>query len=211
MVYDLRSDALEEQQEAEHPLIADMREAEHASETALVWLERTLPTIMRRLLDADDLDLPLLQLPLAQMRLAQALYAEREEHGSTATDAGETMSRLSERLGVRHNALTQVADRLVARGLIERVADVCDRRVVRLRLTETGYDWVHVRRQRRRAHLESLWVLLSVQERQEVLASVRILEQAAARLQQNSSSSSSSMEGTSVPLTMSQAAIGSVV
>src|SRR5581483_11344934 len=106
---------------------------EAATDEIVAWLESSLPRIMRRLMDSENLDMPLLQLPLAQMRLAQALYVDNES--AEFSLLGETMGRLSDRLGVRHNALTQAADRLVNHGLAERLSDPSDRRVVRLRLT----------------------------------------------------------------------------
>ena len=70
------------------------------------------------------------------MRLAQALYVDSADAELTLN--GETMGRLSERLGVKQNALTQAADRLVNHELAERRSDVSDRRIVRLRLTGEG-------------------------------------------------------------------------
>jgi DNA-binding MarR family transcriptional regulator len=144
---------------------------------AVFWLEEVLPRMMRRLLDSNDLDMPLLQLPLAQLRLAQALY---DIPGGP--EGGEAMGRLSERLGVRQNALTQAADRLIAHGLAERLSDAHDRRIVRLRLTQTGQDWVRARRARRRSHLEKLWNALPLEERDLFLQAVRTLEAATERL-----------------------------
>jgi DNA-binding MarR family transcriptional regulator len=155
-------------------------EATADQEEALSWLERTLPRIMRRLMDAENLDMPLLQLPLAQMRLAQGLY--RDSEGREVGEAGETMGKLSDRLGVRQNALTQAADRLVNHGLAERLSDPTDRRIVRLRLTEKGREWVRARRARRRARFEELWTLLSPEERDTFLQAVRTLETAGDRL-----------------------------
>ncbi len=146
----------------------------------LAWMERTLTATMRRLMDTENLDMPLLQLPLAQMRLAQALYGDGET--ALSSGPGETMGRLSERLHVRQNALTQAADRLVNHGLAERLSDPADRRIVRLRLTMTGEAWVRERRGRRRARYEHLWNLLDAQERSEFLHAVRVLEAAGNRL-----------------------------
>src|SRR5258708_5001379 len=112
---------------------------------AFVWLERVLVSTFRRLMDTENLDMPLLQLPLAQLRLAQALYDENPEY----VQAGETMGKLSERLGVKQNALTQAAARLVNHDLAERLSDRNDRRIVRLRLTQKGQEWVRERRARR--------------------------------------------------------------
>jgi len=150
------------------------------TEAELAWLETVLPRIMRRLMDAENLDMPLFQLPLAQMRLAYALYAERET--PELAIYGETMGKLSDRLGVRQNALTQAADRLVKHGLAERLSDPTDRRVVRLRLTQTGNDWVRQRRERRHEHLGALWAELNESERQEFLHAVNVLEAVAQRL-----------------------------
>ena len=154
------------------------------TEAALAWLETVLPRIMRRLMDAVNLDMPLFQLPLAQMRLAYALYVEHEK--PELAEIGETMGRLSERLGVRQNALTQAADRLVKHSLAERLSDPTDRRVVRLRLTATGNDWVRQRRERRHEHLGALWGELDELERREFLHAVNVLEAVARRLNMRS-------------------------
>lgn len=158
------------------PLLPDLSDGGEE----LAWLERTLTAIMRRLMDTENLDMPLLQLPLAQMRLAQALYRDKES--SHSLTPGETMGRLSERLHVRQNALTQAADRLVNHGLAERLSDPTDRRIVRMRLTAKGEEWVRERRSRRRARYEHLWTLLAPQERTEFLDAVRVLEAAGNRL-----------------------------
>ena len=147
---------------------------------ALAWLETVLPRIMRRLMDSENLDMPLFQLPLAQMRLAYALFPDDDSPEHAA--AGETMGRLSDRLGVRQNALTQAADRLVRHGLAERLSDASDRRVVRLRLTETGAAWVRERRLRRHEHLAALWTELDEAERTEFLHAVNVLQAVALRL-----------------------------
>jgi len=155
-------------------------ELETSEADALDWLEQTLPHTMRRLMDSEDLEQPLLQLPLAQMRLAQALYNETDFPGIRAQ--GETMGRLSERLGTRQNALTQAADRLINHGLAERLSDANDRRIVRLRLSEKGREWVASRRARRRARLADLWHILTVEERTEFLGAIRVLEDFSSRL-----------------------------
>ncbi|HLV79142.1 MAG TPA: MarR family transcriptional regulator [Chthonomonadaceae bacterium] len=153
-----------------------------SDQEAFAWLEATLPRIMRRLMDSENLDMPLLQLPLAQLRLAHALYGLEGE--PEILTAGETMGRLSERLGVRQNALTQAADRLINHGLAERLSDPRDRRVVRLRLTQKGREWVEARRARRRARLSQLWSLLDPRERLAVVQAIRTLEAAADRLEE---------------------------
>jgi DNA-binding MarR family transcriptional regulator len=151
--------------------------AQGVEEIAVHWLEQIVPRIMRRLMDSDNLDSPLLQLPLAQIRLAQALHADTGDAGD-----GETMGGLSQRLGVRHSALTQAADRLIHNGLAERVNDARDRRIVRLRLTQKGREWVGERRDRRRARLAQLWSVLALDERSAFLRAVVTLDAATSRL-----------------------------
>ena len=160
------------------PALTDAPSApESADGDTLRWLERALPQAIRGLLGMDDLNSPLTQLPLAQLRLARALYDAMDEAG----ERGEMMGQLSARLGVRHNALTQAADRLIRRGLAERVSDPRDRRVVRMRLTPTGHAWVSASRARRRAHLTDIWMGMPPAARAEFVSAVRVLESIARR------------------------------
>ena len=82
---------------------------------------------------------------LTLMRLFRAL--ERVDSGLTpqqyrflklAGAGGERSARLAERLAVAKPTLTTTADALVAAGLIHREAELGDRRVVRLCLTDAG-------------------------------------------------------------------------
>jgi DNA-binding MarR family transcriptional regulator len=51
---------------------------------------------------------------------------------------GPTMSDVAEYLLLRHHSAVELTDRAEAAGLVERVPDDDDGRIVRLRLTETG-------------------------------------------------------------------------
>lgn len=53
-------------------------------------------------------------------------------------DSGMSMRELSARLGGHASTATGIADRLAARGLVERHEDAADRRVKRVRLTPEG-------------------------------------------------------------------------
>jgi len=53
-------------------------------------------------------------------------------------DGALTMGELAERLCVKPHTAVEMADRMVALGLVERVQDTDDRRRVRVRLTEDG-------------------------------------------------------------------------
>jgi len=57
-----------------------------------------------------------------------------------APEAGVPMNALARELGVSLPTVTGVVDRLVREGLVERGADPADRRVVLVRLTDTGRD-----------------------------------------------------------------------
>jgi DNA-binding MarR family transcriptional regulator len=52
--------------------------------------------------------------------------------------AGPTIGEVAEHLLLRHHSAVGLADRCVAAGLVRRVPDAGDHRVVRLRLTRTG-------------------------------------------------------------------------
>ncbi len=154
------------------------------ADSVLNWLEQILPDITRQLNDSRNLDLPMFQLPLAQMRLIKALYSESSQ--TIALESGESMGQLSARLGVKQNALTQAADRLIARSLAVRQHDSSDRRIVRLKLTDLGREWVHARYSRRREHLQHIWEQMEPQDKQEFVQSIKVLERIGRRYKNNS-------------------------
>jgi DNA-binding MarR family transcriptional regulator len=51
---------------------------------------------------------------------------------------GKTMSELSTALNIDNSTLTRLADRLVREGFAERIRDDSDRRISKLRITESG-------------------------------------------------------------------------
>ena len=131
------------------------------------WIEQVLPDLAPRLLGRSLLDEQFAQLPIAQFRLVKALPLD---------DLGETMGRLSEKLRIKGSALTQAADRAIRQGLVERVSDPEDRRVVRLRLTSQGRKWTQERQARRRARLEIIWRGIDAVERVAFVDAVQALE-----------------------------------
>ncbi len=98
-------------------------------------------------------------LPLAQLRL---LWTVRGFPNGTMKDN-------SERLMVSQSTVTQLADRLVKRGLIERAADPADRRVIRLRMSQYGIDLMEMVDTPRRQTTLLVWERLSPEEREQVL------------------------------------------
>ncbi len=75
-----------------------------------------------------------------------------------------SIREVAEHLLLRHHSVVELVDRAVTAGLVERIGDEHDQRVVRLRLTQTGRDRVealagaHLEElSRLRPRLESLW------------------------------------------------------
>ncbi len=104
-------------------------------------------------------------LPLAQLRLLWAVYHAHEA----------PMKDFSERLQVSQSTVTQVADKLVKRGFIERIADPADRRVVRLKMTSKGHSLLSENDAARDAFLRSVWEALSSSEREAVVTGMETL------------------------------------
>ena len=66
----------------------------------------------------------------------QLLLAIRGHRGTT----GPTIGEAADYLLVKHHTASELVDRTTALGLVERVRDADDQRVVRLRLTEAGRE-----------------------------------------------------------------------
>jgi DNA-binding MarR family transcriptional regulator len=108
-------------------------------------------------------------LPLAQLRLLWTVFF--------SPDA--TMKFFSERLNVSQSTLTQLAERLVRRGLIERMHDSADRRVVRLRVTATGRRVLEEASASQHHTFAKVWDTLASKERALVLRGLETLGRAA--------------------------------
>ena len=89
------------------------------------------------------------------------------------------VSDLGARLGVSNAAASQLVDRLVQAGLVERAEDPHDRRVKRLRLTPQGEALVGQAIAARERWLESVLDRLSAEQQAQVAEALRLLTQAA--------------------------------
>lgn len=91
------------------------------------------------------------------------------------------MGTLSEHLGRGLSSATSMVDRLARKGLVERVVDPSDRRIVTCRLTAEGAEAVErfwqVSRERRLALADAL----TLEELEQVVPALEILTDAAAR------------------------------
>ena len=128
--------------------------------------------VMRAMMFEDEPIAALDALPLAQMRLIWTV-----RHQSEAT-----MKDLSERLNVSQSTVTQLAERLVKRGLAERIADPTDRRVVRLRLSKLGREAIGIAEARSDARHQAIWNRLDTDQRNSVMQGLETLAEMAERL-----------------------------
>ena len=94
-------------------------------------------------------------------------------HGLAGGDI--TMSQLARRLDISESAATDVADRLVRQGLAERKADLRDRRVVVLALSEDGRRIIGRIERQRRKMAESILGALSDAQLEELLRLIEVM------------------------------------
>jgi len=127
-----------------------------------------LPEIMRKLASGRPIASGDAELTIGQVRAL----------GVVADHSDCTMGQLARRLGVSFSAATELADRIVHAGLIEREADPSDRRLVRLRLSPAGRRArdTFLREERRR--MEAALGHLSLSELEQILGGLDLLRQA---------------------------------
>jgi len=135
---------------------------------ALFDIAECLPEIMRKLFGGRLITTDAWELTIPQLRAL----------GFMARRPGCTMGELAESLGIRQNAATGLADRLVQHGLLEREADPEDRRLVRLRLTERGDHAREACRSERRRRVEEALRRLSAAQQGQIAAALLLLCQA---------------------------------
>ena len=93
------------------------------------------------------------------------------------------VSDIGELLGVTNAAASQMIDRLVQNGFIERSEDPVDRRAKQLRLTERGHGIVRESIEVRRRWLEELTDALSEDEQKSIVAALTVLTDAARHIE----------------------------
>jgi DNA-binding MarR family transcriptional regulator len=135
---------------------------------ALLDIAEYLPEIMRKLFGGRLIVSKAWELTIPQLR-ALSIVADWP---------GCTMGELARGLGIRVNAATGLADRLVQHGLLERQADPADRRLVRLRLTESGRRAREACRRERRRRVKEALGHLSTAEQGQIARSLLLLHRA---------------------------------
>jgi DNA-binding MarR family transcriptional regulator len=111
-------------------------------------------------------------LSMTQMNTLFHLY-----HGSKCG-----VSDVGELLGVTNAAASQLVDKLVQNGLIERSEDPLDRRVKQLKLTTKGQEIVQESIEVRRRWMEQLTDELTQDEQESIITALTILTYAAENL-----------------------------
>jgi DNA-binding MarR family transcriptional regulator len=138
---------------------------------SVLRLERVLHRLNRALVFRHQPPPALAELPLSQLRCAVMI---REQEGQKMLD-------LAHVLGVTLPALSQIVDKLVRRGMVERRADPDDRRIVRLYLTASALEVMREGDSARRERIENAVTLLSSKDTDSVINSMERLAEAAER------------------------------
>ena len=125
--------------------------------------------LAKTLIFRDQPPAALAELPLSQLRCVRIL----EEH------EGEKMQELAHHLGVTLPAISQIVDRLAARGMAERRADSDDRRIVRLFLTDSARQLLQEGQEERCRRIQRAIALLSAGETESTIIAMERLAQAA--------------------------------
>jgi len=137
-------------------------------------LQEALARVVRLLVFGHyDSQSPLAELPVAQLRCLHVIG--RHE--------GQKMQELADTLAVKLSTLSQIVERLVQRGMVERHPDPSDRRVVRLRLTGVAQNALAAAGLARQARLLAASEALTDEERAQVVAGLRLLGAAAEKSQ----------------------------
>lgn len=93
------------------------------------------------------------------------------------------VSNIGEHLGVTNAAASQMIDRLVQNGLVERTEDPTDRRVKQLKLTEKGTSLIQEGVELRRRWIEDLTNALTNEEQEKIIAALNTLTNTAKELE----------------------------
>jgi DNA-binding MarR family transcriptional regulator len=97
---------------------------------------------------------------------------------------GCALSQISERFDITNAAASQLVDKLVHSGYLERTEDPSDRRVKMLNLTDKGHVFVEQGIQQRHRWLDDLVNNLTSEEKDKVSEALTILTKAAQRLEE---------------------------
>ena len=93
-----------------------------------------------------------------------------------ASDEGVSVSELSQKLGITPGAVTQFIDKLVDKGMVERLEDPADRRVVRIKLTDKARTKFRKMREFHFERMKNMFKNLSDEELEKLAEIVKKIE-----------------------------------
>ena len=125
----------------------------------------------------DDLSRRLIRLTECSDRILVADLHLTSAQANTLLGLGRlgevTMNGLADEMLLHGTTMTRMVDSLVTRGLVERVTDPKDRRVVRVRLTPAGSEAAGEVRRRRREAMRRSMQRLPEDDRQSTLSALK--------------------------------------
>jgi len=108
--------------------------------------------------------------PLAELTEVHGFTpAQVHAMGWLGLDGAMSMGQLAKLLGVTEKTVTGVVDRLENSGMVERVRDAEDRRIIHVQLTDKGRAEFHRMHERVLSHLERLMGALDAEDRGQLL------------------------------------------
>lgn len=129
-------------------------------------LEGSVRAVYRLLRRPYDADIASSDLTVPQMKTVEELTKED----------GLSLKELSKRVSLTHSTVSGIVDRLEARSLVERRTDKKDRRFRRIFLSEEVREYVRTMSPSRRyGPIPSALGLASAEEREQIVAGVRML------------------------------------
>ncbi|RPI34558.1 MAG: MarR family transcriptional regulator [Chloroflexota bacterium] len=131
------------------------------SEWTGVLMRRSMRDFMRIMKDTG--------LSMSQLGVLIRLYFQQE--------CG--ISDIGSHLGVSNPAASQLVERLVQQGLLDRSEDLSDRRAKQIRLTAKGRLLIEEHIEARRRWMEELTTTLSREEQESIIRALTLLNQAA--------------------------------
>ncbi len=93
------------------------------------------------------------------------------------------ISEVAEQMGITNAAASQLVDRLVQMGLLERTEDPVDRRIKRLALTPAGHALSEKLVETRRRWMEKFTNSLTAQQRESISSALKIMTEAARKVE----------------------------
>jgi DNA-binding MarR family transcriptional regulator len=136
-------------------------------------VQNALHRVLKSLVFRNEPDSPLIEMPLSQLRCLPVI-AEPE---------GQKMLDIAHRLEIKLPALSQIVDRLVRRGMVERCSDPHDRRIVRLALTPEARAILSDMHAARQARMKATVGHLSADAIRVVVRGLTLLAEAAEKVE----------------------------